>query len=77
MKFCQLFKYADDSALLRIAEDIETRMFAVAEANNDLKAISVWKVEFEPTKTHAIFFSRRPYSDKIEILLWMGLRSVL
>ena len=34
------------------------------------KAISVWgqkwKVEFELTKTHAIFFSRRPHSDKID-----------
>jgi hypothetical protein len=70
VKFCQLFKYADDSALLRIVEDIESRMFAVAEVNSDLEAISdwgqKWKVEFEPTKTHAIFFSRRPHSDKID-----------
>ena len=57
MNFCQLFKYADDSALLRNVEDVESRMFAVAEVNNDLEAISVWgqncKVEFEPTKTSA------------------------
>jgi hypothetical protein len=86
VKFCQLIKtwYADDSALLRIVEDIEPRMFAVAGVNSDLEAISdwgqKWKVEFEPTKTHAAIFFSRPgglIPTKSISLLWMGLRSVL
>ena len=70
VEHCRLFKYADDSALLKIVDDIQSRMFAVADVNKDLEAIAgwgaKWKVEFEPTKTHAIFFSRRPHPDRID-----------
>ena len=38
VNFVKYFKYADNSALLRIVEDIESRMFAVAEFNNDLES---------------------------------------
>ena len=60
---CLLFKYADDSALMKIIKEITDRTTAVKEVDKDLQAISdwgkKWKVEFEPKKTHALLCSRK------------------
>ena len=60
---CLLFKYADDSAMMKIIKDIKDRIDAVKEVDDDLQAVSdwgkKWKVEFEPTKTHALLCTRK------------------
>ena len=60
---CLLFKYADDSAMMKTIKDIKDRVGAVKEVDEDLQAVSdwgkKWKVEFEPTKTHALLCTRK------------------
>ena len=58
-----LMKYADDSALLKVIQTIADRRMAVAEVDRDLESIvewgKLWKVAFEPKKTHAMLCTRK------------------
>ena len=48
--------------MMTIIKDIKDRVDAVKEVDDDLQAVSdwgkKWKVEFEPTKTHALLCTR-------------------
>jgi hypothetical protein len=52
VQFPKLFKYADDSALMKIIKEIVERAKAVREVDQDLQAIvhvdwgEKWKVQF-------------------------------
>jgi len=63
VKFSKLFKYADDSALMKAIKNVLERAKAVAEVDKDLQAIvdwgEKWKVQFEPKKTHALLCTRK------------------
>jgi hypothetical protein len=63
VQFTKLFKYADDSALMKIIKGVIERTEAVGEVDQDLQAIvdwgKKWKVQFEPKKTHALLCTRK------------------
>ena len=75
-----LMKYADDSALLKVIRKVADRLGAVEEVDRDLESVvewgRMWKVAFEPKKTHAMLCTRKKPSLACSSQPWTERRLV-